>query len=69
MAINILLQSNLQMISSQNTAQKVLDGVTFLSEAVASVGSPPTRYLSSRVADLIAPKYWRPNDEIQVDVN
>ncbi|KAK3918575.1 Zinc finger FYVE domain-containing protein 1 [Frankliniella fusca] len=56
--------SNSQNVNSQNTAQKVLDGITFLSEAVASVGSQPSRYLSSQMADLIAPKYWRPNNEI-----
>ncbi|XP_021913704.1 zinc finger FYVE domain-containing protein 1-like isoform X2 [Zootermopsis nevadensis] len=52
-------------LGSQNAAQKVLDGVTYISEAVASVGSPPTRMLSSWVADQIAPKYWRPNHEIK----
>lgn len=53
-------------MGSQNAAQKVLDGVTYISEAVASVGSPPTRMISSWVADQIAPKYWRPNHEIKV---
>lgn len=52
------------MNNSQNTAQKVLDGVTFLSEAVVS--SQPTQYLKSQLADWIAPKYWRPNHEILV---
>ncbi|XP_046384090.1 zinc finger FYVE domain-containing protein 1-like [Ischnura elegans] len=50
---------------AQNAAQKVLDGVTYISEAVASVSSPPTRIVSSWVADQIAPKYWRPNHEIK----
>jgi hypothetical protein len=40
--------------------------VTYISEAVASVGSPPTRIISSWVADQIAPKYWRPNHDIKV---
>jgi len=52
-------------VGSQNAAQKVLDGVTYISEAVACVGSPPTRVISSWVADQIAPKYWRPNHEIK----
>ncbi|KAJ4445116.1 hypothetical protein ANN_06915 [Periplaneta americana] len=59
-------QSNSATLGSQNAAQKVLDGVTYISEAVASVGSPPTRMLSSWVADQIAPKYWRPNHEIKL---
>ncbi|PSN51709.1 Zinc finger FYVE domain-containing protein 1 [Blattella germanica] len=50
---------------SQNAAQKVLDGVTYISEAVASVSSPPTRLITSWVADQVAPKYWRPNHEIK----
>jgi len=53
-------------VGSQNAAQKVLDGVTYISEAVAYVGSPPTRVISSWVADQIAPKYWRPNHDIKV---
>lgn len=56
-------------MGSQNAAQKVLDGVTYISEAVASVGSPPTRVISSWVADQIAPKYWRPNHEIKVHMH
>ena len=52
--------------SSQNTAQKVVDGVSYLSGAVASVCSQPTKLLTSYVADQIAPKYWRPNDQIKV---
>jgi zinc finger FYVE domain-containing protein 1 len=56
-------------MGSQNAAQKVLDGVTYISEAVASVGSQPTRVISSWVADQIAPTYWRPNNEIQVHMH
>ncbi|KAK6621355.1 hypothetical protein RUM43_011661 [Polyplax serrata] len=50
---------------SQNRAQKVMDGVTYISEAVASVCSQPKKILSSYVTDQIAPKYWRPNDQIK----
>nr|CAD7424228.1 unnamed protein product [Timema monikensis] len=57
--------SKMALVASQNAAQKVLDGVTYISEAVANVGSPPTRLISSWVADQIAPKYWRPNHEIK----
>ncbi|XP_050539578.1 zinc finger FYVE domain-containing protein 1-like [Daktulosphaira vitifoliae] len=51
--------------SSMNPARKVLDGVTYLSETVASVGYEPSRLLSSWVADQFAPKYWKPNSEIK----
>lgn len=52
--------------SSMNPARKVLDGVTYLSETVASVSYEPSRLLSSWVADQFAPKYWKPNAEIKV---
>lgn len=51
--------------SSMNPARKVLDGVTYLSETVASVSYEPSRLLSSWVADQFAPKYWKPNAEIK----
>jgi hypothetical protein len=63
---NCWQQGDALSVGSQNAAQKVLDGVTYISEAVACVGSPPTRLISSWVADQIAPKYWRPNHEIKV---
>lgn len=63
---NCWWQGGALSVGSQNAAQKVLDGVTYISEAVACVGSPPTRLISSWVADQIAPKYWRPNHEIKV---
>lgn len=57
-------ENNGIITTGHNTARRVLDGVTQLSEAVANVGSVPSRMFSSWVADQIAPKYWRPNCEI-----
>ncbi|XP_063911047.1 zinc finger FYVE domain-containing protein 1-like isoform X3 [Zophobas morio] len=54
------------LLGSQNSAQKVLDGVTSISNVVASVGSQPTKMISDWVTDQIAPSYWIPNNEIQV---
>ncbi|XP_075232834.1 zinc finger FYVE domain-containing protein 1-like isoform X2 [Lycorma delicatula] len=51
--------------NTHNSAQRVLDGMTYITDAVASVGSQPTRVVSSWVADQIAPKYWKPNNEIK----
>jgi zinc finger FYVE domain-containing protein 1 len=53
--------------SSMNPARKVLDGVTYISETVASVSYEPSRLLSSWVADQFAPKYWKSNAEIKVN--
>lgn len=49
----------------QNPGQRVIDGVTYISEAVTSVSAEPSRYFSSWVADQIAPKYWELNAEIK----
>lgn len=53
--------------SSMNPARKVLDGVTYISETVASVSYEPSRLLSSWVADQFAPKYWKSNTDIKVN--
>lgn len=50
----------------QNSAQRVIDGVAYISEAVSSVSLEPSTYISSWVADKVAPKYWEPNSEIKV---
>lgn len=51
---------------SVHSAQMVLDGVSYLSDAITSIGSQPTKLLSDWVADKVAPTYWRPNSEIKV---
>ncbi|RZF47787.1 hypothetical protein LSTR_LSTR006051 [Laodelphax striatellus] len=50
---------NMPNQSMQNSAQRVLDSVNYLTDAVASLGSPPTRAISAYVADYIAPKALR----------
>ncbi|XP_076648038.1 zinc finger FYVE domain-containing protein 1 isoform X1 [Halictus rubicundus] len=52
-------------VASQNTAQKVIDGVSYITEAVTNVSLQPTKVLSAWVADQVAPSYWRPNNEIK----
>ncbi|XP_065210215.1 zinc finger FYVE domain-containing protein 1-like isoform X2 [Planococcus citri] len=49
----------------QNPAQRVIDGVSYLSEAVYNASAEPSRYVTSWVADQIAPKYWELNAEIK----
>ncbi|KAL7295622.1 hypothetical protein TKK_0010985 [Trichogramma kaykai] len=50
--------------TSQNTAQRVVDGVSYITEAVTSVSLQPTKALTAWVTDQIAPTYWKPNNEI-----
>lgn len=53
-------------VSCQNSAQRVLDSVTAITEVVASVSATPTKALGSWVADQIAPKYWKPNPQVKM---
>lgn len=46
------------------SAQLVLDGVAYLTDAFASIGAQPTQTIKSWVTDKIRPTYWRPDSEI-----
>lgn len=59
----MFLQNNPSLIR-QNTAQRVVDGVSYLTEAVTNISLQPTKALTAWVADQVAPTYWRPNNEI-----
>ncbi|KAJ8684076.1 hypothetical protein QAD02_019868 [Eretmocerus hayati] len=50
--------------STSNTAQRVLDSVSYITEAVSTVSLQPTKTVTAWVADQVAPTYWRPNHEI-----
>ncbi|KAM0733903.1 Zinc finger FYVE domain-containing protein 1 [Formica fusca] len=52
-------------IASQNTAQRVIDSVSYITEAVTNVSLQPTKALKAWAADQVAPSYWRPNCEIK----
>ncbi|XP_057329382.1 zinc finger FYVE domain-containing protein 1-like [Microplitis mediator] len=52
-------------LSNQNAAQKIIDSVAYLTEAVTNASIQPKKALTSWVADQVAPTYWRPNNEIQ----
>lgn len=52
-------------IAPQNTAQRVIDTVSYFTEAVTNVSLQPTKALKAWAADQVAPSYWRPNNEIK----
>ncbi|XP_076243838.1 zinc finger FYVE domain-containing protein 1 [Calliopsis andreniformis] len=52
-------------VTSQNTAQKVIDGVSYITEAVTNISLQPTKVITAWVADQVAPSYWKPNNEIK----
>lgn len=62
--IHVWKGSRYQTKGPNYSAQLVLDGVSFISETVASVSAQPTKTLKSWVADKVAPTYWKPNSEI-----
>ncbi|XP_017879092.1 zinc finger FYVE domain-containing protein 1-like isoform X2 [Ceratina calcarata] len=51
--------------TQHNTAQRVVDSVSYITEAVTNVSLQPTKVVSAWVADKVAPSYWRPNNEIK----
>ncbi|XP_012529894.1 zinc finger FYVE domain-containing protein 1 [Monomorium pharaonis] len=52
-------------IAPQNTAQRVIDSVSYITEAVTNVSLQPTKALKAWAADQVAPSYWRSNNEIK----
>ncbi|GAB1859712.1 Zinc finger FYVE domain-containing protein 1 [Camponotus japonicus] len=52
-------------IISPNTAQRVIDSVSYITEAVANASLQPAKALKAWAADQVAPSYWRPNSEIK----
>lgn len=49
-----------------HSAQMVIDGVSYLTDAVCTIGAQPSKALTDWVADWAAPSYWKPNIEIIV---
>lgn len=49
-----------------HSAQMVVDGVSYLSDAVYNIGAQPSKALTDWVADKFAPAYWKPNPDIIV---
>ncbi|XP_058809762.1 zinc finger FYVE domain-containing protein 1-like [Phymastichus coffea] len=52
-------------LTTQNTAQRMVDGVSYLTEAMTNLSLQPTKALTAWMADQVAPAYWRPNSEIR----
>lgn len=60
----IFFQKNITL-SCQNTAQKVIDNVSYLTETVTNVSLQPTKAITAWMTDQVAPTYWRSNNEIR----
>ena len=64
--VHVWKGGNVPVKGPVHSAQMVLDGVSYLAEAISSIGSKPTKVLSDLLADTVAPSYWKPNAEITV---
>lgn len=62
--VHVWKGGNVPIRGPVHSAQMVLDGVSYLAEAISSLGSKPTKALSDLLADTVAPSYWKPNSEI-----
>uniref|UniRef100_A0A182N464 FYVE-type domain-containing protein n=1 Tax=Anopheles dirus TaxID=7168 RepID=A0A182N464_9DIPT len=62
--VHVWNDGGLQLQGPTHSAQLVLDGVAYITDAMASVGSQPTKLVKSWVTDKIRPTYWRPDSEI-----
>lgn len=48
-----------------HSAQAIIDGFSYISEAISSVSAQPTKTVTSWVADkIVNPDFWQPNSEI-----
>ncbi|XP_058449056.1 zinc finger FYVE domain-containing protein 1-like [Malaya genurostris] len=62
--VHVWNDGGLQTRGPTHSAQLVLDGVAYITDALVSVGEQPTKTIKSWVADKIRPTYWRPDSEI-----
>ena len=67
--VHVWKDSKFMSRSATHSAQLVIDGVTYITDAVASVSAQPTKKIKSWVADKMAPTYWKPNCDIVVSIN
>lgn len=51
---------------NNNAAQRLLDGVKYISQSVSELSVKPAKAVTSWLTDQIAPAYWKPNSLILV---
>lgn len=62
----ICFQSDGFLKDNNNAAQRLLDGVKYISQSVSELSVKPAKTVTSWLTDQIAPTYWRPNSLILV---
>lgn len=61
-----ILQSDGFLKDNNNAAQRLLDGVKYISQSVSELSVKPAKAVTSWLTDQIAPAYWKPNSLILV---
>lgn len=61
-----LFQSDGFLKDNNNAAQRLLDGVKYISQSVSELSVKPAKAVTSWLTDQIAPAYWKPNSLILV---
>lgn len=59
-------QSDGFLKDNNNAAQRLLDGVKYISQSVSELSVKPAKAIASWLTDQIAPAYWKPNSLILV---
>lgn len=59
-------QSDGFLKDNNNAAQRLLDGVKYISQSVSELSVKPAKAVTSWLTDQIAPTYWKPNSLILV---
>lgn len=62
----ICFQSDGFLKDNNNAAQRLLDGVKYISQSVSELSVKPAKAVTSWLTDQIAPTYWKPNSHILV---
>lgn len=62
-------QSDGFLKDNNNAAQRLLDGVKYISQSVSELSVKPAKAITSWLTDQIAPAYWKPNSLILVRNN
>ena len=60
------VQSDGFLKDNNNAAQRLLDGVKYISQSVSELSVKPAKAVTSWLTDQIAPAYWKPNSLILV---
>lgn len=60
------VQSDGFLKDNNNAAQRLLDGVKYISQSVSELSVKPAKAVTSWLTDQIAPTYWKPNSLILV---